>query len=136
MAVDAIGSAVGSGVGQIQNRGLQVEDFLKLFLAQLSFQDPLNPVDNKDFLAQLAQFTNIQQVQVLSDNIQGLLSVQSTTQALGLLGRSVQVTQNNTTTVGQVTAIMFSNGQPLLTLKASDGSFIQGITPTQITLVQ
>ncbi|MCK9193397.1 MAG: hypothetical protein M0P19_05940 [Nevskia sp.] len=136
MAVDTIGSSVGSGVGQVQRNGLQQQDFLRLFLTQLSFQDPLNPVDNREFLAQLAQFANIQQTQVLSDNIQGLLAVQSVSQSVGLIGRTVSVTQNNQTLTGQVTTIRYDTGQPLLTLLQADGTSIQNVRLAQIVLVR
>lgn len=136
MAVDAIGGSVGSGVGSVQRNGLQQEDFIKLFLTQLTFQDPLNPVDNREFLAQLAQFTNIQQTQVLSDNLNGLLSVQSASQSVGLLNRTVSVLQNNQTLTGQVTTISFNNGQPSLTVRQADGSFLQDVRLSQITLVR
>lgn len=136
MAVDALGAAVGSGVGQAQSTGLNENDFIKLFLTQLTFQDPLNPVDNQQFLAQLAQFTTIQQLQTLSDNIMGELEVQASTQAVGLLGHTVQVTQNGQTILGTVTTVQFQSGQPVLSLQQSDGTELTNVNPSQITLVR
>jgi flagellar basal-body rod modification protein FlgD len=136
MAVDAIGGSVGSGVNGVQNTGLQESDFIQLFLTQLTFQDPLQPVDNAQFLAQLAQFTSIEQNQVISDNITGLLSVQASSQALSLLGHTVEVTSNGSTVTGQVSTVQYNNGSPLLTVTQSDGTLLQSVDPTQVTLVQ
>ncbi len=137
MAVDAIGGNVGSGAGgQITPQGLSINDFLHLFLSQLQFQDPLKPVDNTQFLAQLAQFTNIEQTQVMSDNISGLLSMQASNQALSMLNRTVNFSYNNQATVGTVNQISFANGQPSLTITPSGSSSpVTGVSLSQITLV-
>ena len=58
MAVDAIGGTFGSGAGGLQSASVSQDDFLNIFLTQLSFQDPLEPVDNREFISQLAQFSN------------------------------------------------------------------------------
>jgi flagellar basal-body rod modification protein FlgD len=138
MAVNAIGGSVGSGAsGQLTPQGLSIQNFLQLFLSQLQFQDPLKPVDNTQFLAQLAQFTNIEQTQVLSDNLTGLLSVVSTNQAVTLLGHTVELSNNNTTVTGTVSTVNFNNGQPSLTVALSGGgSPLQGVSLSQITLVR
>ncbi len=137
MAVDAIGGNVGSGAGgAVTPQGLSIQDFLHLFLSQLTFQDPLKPVDNTEFLAQLAQFTNIQQTQVMSDNIQGLLNLESNNQAISLIGHTVEVSSNNQTLTGQVTTVNFNNGQATLTIAQSGGNPIQGVGLSQVTLVR
>jgi len=136
MAVGAIGGSVGSGVSGIQNVGLQESDFIHLFLTQLTFQDPLQPVDNAQFLAQLAQFTSIEQNQVISDNLSGLLNIEGSNQALSLLGRTVEFSQNGNTVTGKVSTVQYSNGSPTLTVTESDGTILQSVDPTQVTLVQ
>ena len=139
MAVNAIGGSVGSGSGgQIQPQGLSIQNFLNLFLSQLQFQDPLKPVDNTQFLAQLAQFTNIEQTQVMSDNINGLLSLESSNQAVSLLGRTVEYStgSNSAPATGQVATVTFNNGQPSLTISQAGGGTVQNIGLSQITLVQ
>ena len=131
MAVNAIGGSVGSGSGgTIQPQGLSIQDFLQLFLSQLQFQDPLKPIDNTEFLAQLAQFTNIEQTQVMSDNVSGELTIDSVNQAVGLLGRQVQFTDaNNATQSGVVDQVNFSNGQPSLIVTVNS-------SPTSVSLSQ
>lgn len=137
MPVDAIGGSVGSGAGQIERTGLSTDDFIKLFLTQLTFQDPLNPVDNAQFLAQLAQFTSIQQTQVLSDNVVGLLNEAAVSQAVSLIGKTVQVDQGTgTPVVGNVGTVQFQSGTPSLTVTQTDGTVIQSVMLSQITLIQ
>ncbi|GAA3790450.1 hypothetical protein GCM10022600_09020 [Qipengyuania pelagi] len=56
----AISNAASSGLGQTQGRGMDSlgqGDFLKLLTVQMQQQDPFDPVDNKDMLAQMAQFS-------------------------------------------------------------------------------
>ena len=54
MAVEAIGGvSVSSQTAAQQNLNVTQADFLKLLVTQLSFQDPLKPVDNQQFLAQM-----------------------------------------------------------------------------------
>jgi flagellar basal-body rod modification protein FlgD len=67
-------------------------EFLKLLTTQLQYQDPLNPMDNTAFTAQLAQFSSLEQLTNLNGKFDDLLASQaglSTLQALGFLGRQV-----------------------------------------------
>lgn len=65
--------------------GLGKDDFFKLFLSQLANQDPTNPVDDKEFIAQLAQFSLIDTMQQVKKALEGT----QLAQASGLLGRRV-----------------------------------------------
>ena len=46
------------------------DDFLKMFVTQLKYQDPLNPIKNEDFAAQLAQFTQLEELQNMNTSLQ------------------------------------------------------------------
>ncbi|MEW9124834.1 MAG: flagellar hook capping FlgD N-terminal domain-containing protein [Thermotaleaceae bacterium] len=65
---------VGSGSTNISNntrepkQDLDKDAFLQLLVTQLRYQDPLNPVDDKEFIAQMAQFTSLEQMQNLNKN--------------------------------------------------------------------
>jgi len=85
--------------------GLDFQSLLKIILTQLTYQDPLKPMDNFQFVSQLAQFAQLQQSQSLNDQVTSLLSAQSASQATGLLGHTVDVTSQGTTLSGTVTAV-------------------------------
>src|SRR5688572_24054510 len=84
MAIESIGAIVDNPAA-IRNAGLGQEDFLKVLLTQLSFQDPLKPLDNQEFIAQMAQFTNLELTRQQNDRVESLLTIQSATQAIGLI---------------------------------------------------
>lgn len=76
------------------------DDFLRLFVEQLKSQDPLSPMDNNEFIAQSAQFTQLEQMTNLNNNITNFLEQQTTVlnsvlysqtsaQALSLVGKEV-----------------------------------------------
>lgn len=141
MAVDAIGGTIGAGASDIQRSSVSQDDFLRVFLTQLSFQDPLEPVDNREFLAQLAQFTAVEQTRQLNENVQGLLSVEASGQAINLLGKAVEVasgTANGAASIGTVTTVSYRSGSPLLTVNVSDGegTVLQDVSLSRITLVR
>lgn len=137
MAIDAIGSTVNSSSSSVQGRNtIDQEGFIKLFLSQLQFQDPLEPVDNREFLAQLAQFSNLEQSRQLSLNTESLLTMTSASQALSLLNREVDVVQAQGYVVsGSVTAVQFTASGPELTVETSAG-VLTGIRLPQISLVR
>lgn len=137
MAVDAIGGVIGTGINNLERAGVSQDDFIRLFLTQLNFQDPLEPVDNREFLAQLAQFSSVEQLRTLGENIDAMLALQASTQSLGLIGKTVEVIGNNgASAVGQVTTVSFRSGSPLLTIRQTDGSVIPDVSPAQVTLVR
>ena len=137
MPVDAIGAPVGSGAGSLERAGISQDDFLKIFLTQLSFQDPLEPVDNREFLAQLAQFSSVEQLRQSKEDLAGLLAIGASSQALGLLGKTVEVaTDGAAPAVGTVTTISFRTGSPLLTIRLPNNSFLQDVSPAQVTVVR
>jgi flagellar basal-body rod modification protein FlgD len=72
------------------------DEFLKLLTTQLRFQDPLSPEDPKDFVAQLAQFSSLEQLVNVNDSIEALTDLQKSSntamqqvQALSMLGKTV-----------------------------------------------
>lgn len=118
--------------------GLNFESLLKIILTQLTYQDPLKPMDNFQFVSQLAQFSQIQQGQVMTDKMDALVSSQTTFQATSLLGRVVDIPTNTSGTFlsGTVTAISFQNGDPRLTIKTTDGQTVSNISPSAVSQVR
>ncbi len=116
--------------------GLDFQSLLRIILTQLTYQDPLKPVDNFQFVSQLAQFSQLQQSQTLNDQITNLLAAQSASQATGLLGRTVDFATATTTISGLVQSVSFNTGQPALTIKTPDGSIIANVPIADISQVR
>jgi flagellar basal-body rod modification protein FlgD len=134
MAVNAIG-VTGAGTSVPTAASIGQDDFLRIMLTQLRFQDPLKPVDNQQFVAQLAQFSALEINRQQSEKIDSLLTIQGGSQALALLGKSVQAGQQVGTSVGEVTAISFATGEPLLTVKTSTTTLVD-VKLSDVSLVQ
>src|SRR4030095_15048073 len=100
MATSAIGA-----VGNTASANLSMEDLLRVMLTELTFQDPLKPVENKDFMAQIAQFSSLDATQRLNQNLEQLLALQSVNQSIGLLGKTVSATTDTGSITGQVVAL-------------------------------
>lgn len=139
MAVDVIGgiSSAQQGSAAVQT-SLGQEEFLKILLAQLQFQDPLKPLDNQQFLAQLAQFSALAQTSQLNDRVDTLLTIQATNQSIGLIGKTVEVQSitGDAPSVGTVTSLSFSDGQPSLTVRKENGEILTAIKLSQISIVR
>jgi flagellar basal-body rod modification protein FlgD len=137
MALAPVTSAAQSTGQTAQNAfGLEFQSLLRIILTQLTYQDPLKPLDNTEFVSQLAQFSQLQQSQSLNDQVTSLLSAQSATQATGLLGRTVDISAGQGTLSGKVDSVAFTSGQPTITLKTADGQTIDGISIANVARVR
>ncbi|WP_447968371.1 flagellar hook assembly protein FlgD [Nitrospira sp. M1] len=79
----------------VQELGRDV--FLRLLVSQLESQDPTNPVENEDFIAQLAQFTSLEQTTNINENLESLIgqsSRQSNMELVNLIGREISAQGN------------------------------------------
>ncbi len=75
-------------------KSLGKDDFLQLLVAQLSAQDPLNPLEAQDFSAQLAQFSSLEQITNVNDTLKDINESQtalSNSSMIGLIGKAVDV---------------------------------------------
>lgn len=137
MPVDSIGSVLNpSTAGATDQTAIRQEDFIRLFLSQLQFQDPLEPVDNREFLAQLAQFSSLEQSRQTSENTNAMLSMDAASQALGLLNRTVLVQDGNAEVQGVVTSVRFTQSGPMLDVKKADNVVLTSLRLSQITIVK
>ena len=98
-------------------------DFFKLLTAQMSAQDPMQPVDGTQFLSQLAQFTQLQQSLTMNQTLTSMSSLQQSaaalqnmTQTATLIGRTIDYTDPTTgaTASGTVKGVTAENGQVVL----------------------
>lgn len=137
MSVEAIGSALSTtDPSATPNAGINEQDFIQLFVSELQYQDPMQPLDNSQFLTQLAQFVGIEQQSEEVSGINNLLTLDSSDQSLGLLSHSVEVTNaDNTTTTGKVTGIQYSANGVQLTVTTSSNNVMTNVNLSQIQLV-
>lgn len=136
--VDAIGSLLSStdSSSRSGSSGINEQDFIKLFVSELQFKDPTQPLDNSQFLTQLAQFVSIEQQSEEVSGIGNLVTLGTQTQPLGLLSHAVQVSNaDGSTTTGQVTGISYGTNGITLTVTASGNHVLTNVTLSQIQLV-
>lgn len=84
------------------------DDFLKLLLAQLQNQDPLNSLSTQEFTSQLVQFSTLDSVLQQSESLNQLLDKVLRMEAIGFLGKKVRIGDK----VGIVSKVTFENGIP------------------------
>jgi flagellar basal-body rod modification protein FlgD len=107
--------------------GLGRDDFFKLFLAQLRNQDPTQPFDDKEFLAQLAQFSLIDTL----NDVKSALGGTQLAQASALIGRWVEGLADDGTTVSGVVDRIVQNADGI-TLLVGD----QPLRPDNVSRVE
>ena len=117
-------AATGSGMGK--------DTFLKLLMAQMSNQNPMEPTDDKEMLAQLAQFSTLEQMTSMAASQQSSAAPTQMSQAVNLLGRTVTyLDRDGLNQTGSVDQVSMVNGAPSLTIAGKDG-----VTTSQITQVR
>ncbi|HMK61491.1 MAG TPA: flagellar hook capping FlgD N-terminal domain-containing protein [Dissulfurispiraceae bacterium] len=82
--------------------GLGESDFLNLLITQLKNQDPLDPMKDTEFIAQLANFSSLQQMTSVNTNISSLLQQQNMSNATSMLGKQVSTSDGKSGIVSQV----------------------------------
>lgn len=90
--------------------------FMKLLLAQLKHQDPLNPMKDQEFMAQLAQMNTLSEIQKLNANIESMTRAQAISQGAGLIGKAVQATSGDRLLQGIVQSVRVSGNETMLDL--------------------
>jgi flagellar basal-body rod modification protein FlgD len=95
--------------------------FLKLLVAQMRYQDPMNPTDSSQFLSQSAQFTALEKMQDVADKTSQLFSAQVSFGASGMIGKTVTWTDSaGATQTGAVHGVTFGADGPVLDVGAKD----------------
>jgi flagellar basal-body rod modification protein FlgD len=94
---------------------LSKQDFLNLLAAQLRQQNPLDPIDNAQFMGQTAQFNMLEQLQELNERLSAVMGLSALSQASALIGRYVIAAGADGERVeGIVSEAALSDGQPML----------------------
>lgn len=127
---------VGSAGTNLDANGIGMQDFLKILLTQLTYQDPLKPMDNQEFMAQMAQFSALGQTQQLNSKIDALLTTQASLQSVGLIGRTVDISTASGTLTGSVVSLSLAGDSPSLSIRTTAGATISGVGLAQIIAVR
>ena len=91
--------------GRTASQELGKDDFLKLLLTQLSNQDPTSPMENTEFIAQMAQFSSLEQMTNMSTEFAKLANMPNSNEAVSLLGKNVTISTGDTSVNGVVEAV-------------------------------
>lgn len=91
--------------GRTASQELGKDDFLKLLLTQLSNQDPTSPMENTEFIAQMAQFSSLEQMTNMSTEFAKLANMLNSNEAVSLLGKNVTISTGDTSVNGVVEAV-------------------------------
>ncbi|TWU27805.1 flagellar hook assembly protein FlgD [Bythopirellula polymerisocia] len=97
---------------------VDLDDFLKLMISELQNQDPLNPLENDQLLAQISQIREVGATEKLTSTLDAVLLGQNITSATSLIGAEIEaISDDNQRVSGLVNRITISNGQPKLHLE-------------------
>ncbi|MAG13911.1 MAG: flagellar hook assembly protein FlgD [Spirochaetales bacterium] len=99
MQIEALNKSLGNPANA---QTLDKDDFLKILVTQLTHQDPTEPMKDTEFIAQMAQFSSLEQMTNMSQDFGKLAGILSTSQALGLLGRIVDIVDGDAVITGVV----------------------------------
>jgi flagellar basal-body rod modification protein FlgD len=106
--VDAENKKLAQGLNQrnaAPSQNLGKDDFLKILLTQLAHQDPTAPMQDKEFIAQMAQFSSLEQMTNMAADFAKMARMLRSTEAAGALGRAVEVNTGNEFVQGVVQAV-------------------------------
>lgn len=106
-----------STASRVPQKSLGKDDFFKLLAVQFQVQDPMKPMEDTAFIAQMAQFSSLEQSSAMSSEIAQLRSEQKLATANSYLGQKVTVADGDGGVIsGNVSAIEMIDGQPRLAI--------------------
>jgi flagellar basal-body rod modification protein FlgD len=119
----------GAEKSSLDRGNLGKDDFLKLFVAQLQHQDPMNPMSDMDFMGQMASFSTLEQVANMATENARVADSLASSNAIGLIGRTVTWTdENDESHTGVVEKVTTAGGTPSLTVSGTDGVTLSNIS--------
>src|SRR5215213_7275984 len=134
VTTDPIGTKALTGTSAVSNPNatLDKDGFLKLFIAQLSHQDPSKPMDSGESMAQMAQFSMTEQMTNMASSNAKIVTALNSSSAVGLIGRTVTyIDADGAAQTGKVERVATSkDGQASLTIAGK-----AGIDPSSIAEV-
>src|SRR3954453_6954987 len=119
-AAPATAGTTQAGSGKAASLGK--DDFLKLFVAQLQHQDPMNPMQDGEFMGQMAQFSTLEQITNVAKANDQIAVDLGMSRSLALLGKTVSyVDDADVTHSGVVEKVVNADGATTLTVGGVDG---------------
>lgn len=111
-------ATAGDGFSSTALQGIDKEMFLKLLVAQMKYQNPMNPVDSTEFLSQAAQYASVEQLENMATQQAEMRSLQMITVATGMVGNEVTAIDPATQApiTGVVTSVQFDGTEPWLVI--------------------
>lgn len=91
---------------------LTQEDFLKLLTVQLQHQDPLKPMEDAQFMGQMAQFASLEQTKELTKTVNTLSTSLGFSSAQQFLGKNVTLNASGVEVAGSVSGVVMEDGLP------------------------
>jgi flagellar basal-body rod modification protein FlgD len=91
--------------GKMPKQNLGKDEFLQLLMKQLAYQDPMAPMEDKEFIAQMAQFSSLEQMNNLAKDFALMTRMLKGGEASSALGKAVEIVQGEHTIKGAVTAV-------------------------------
>lgn len=112
---------------------LDKADFLKLLVTQLRYQDPTKPMEDREFIAQMAQFNALEEMRALNKGFAAMSDFNQLTQASSLLGKMVAIRTEDEHFAGTVDEVRRVDGAIMVLVagKAYDLSAIQQVATPQ-----
>ena len=111
-SINAFTGAAPDKLARVPMKTLGQDEFLQLLVVQMRNQDPLKPVSDTEFIAQMAQFSNLEQTKAMSSDIAQLRQSSAFTQATALMGKQVSLLSGGSTfTKGIVTDLTVRDGE-------------------------
>jgi flagellar basal-body rod modification protein FlgD len=112
---------------------LDQDAYLKLLVAQLEHQDPMNPMDDKEMTSQLSQFSSLEQLTNINTGIKSLVSAQSSSNmlnAVGFIGKGIKANGYSLSKSGDSTStVYYTLGESVANMQvniyASDGTLVR-----------
>lgn len=93
--------------------GMGKDDFMQLLIAQLKNQDPMKPMEDKEFITQLAQFSSLEAMEKMTEQMENLTSSQMLVQAATLIGKQVSAKlESGEVVTGTISQVKIVSGQP------------------------
>ena len=120
--------AVSSAIGTANSIGM---DFMKLLVAQLQNQNPMEPLNNNEMASQLAQLSSLEQLEMMNGSFQQVLAGQQKLQAMALIGKEVEFLPEGATEAvrGRVQSVeVYDEG---IRLSIGEGGYVVDLSDVQ-----